>query len=216
MQAATRAGPGPAPAPFDAVTLWDVYTRHGGRADAPLAAALLSDANVELLTRVLRAKAVAQLGPLAPPPASLSIDACDAFSTALITGAIDHGWLAVNSRTLETTNRKILDAALKRLSIEQSTWHRWRTFAETGPQLEPRPETDHERADRKELQRPGLGKGLFNPWESYGEARGLVDTYQPFNGLSVREISDADDMRVQVVPWAPAAVHGQIPPFAKR
>jgi len=188
-----------------------VYRRNGGRTPAPLAVALLSDANVELLTRVLRAKALAQLGPLAPPPASIAVDACDAFSTALITGAVEHGWLAVTSRTLEAANRKILDAALTRLSIEQSTWHRWRTYAEKGRPLDPRPETDHERADRKELQRPGLGKGLFNPWESYGEARGLIDTYQPFNGLSVREISDADDMRVQVVPWAPAAVHGQIP-----
>lgn len=191
-------------------TLWDIFSTHcGTRRPQPLGRALLSDANVALLTQVFQQKAVAQLGALAPPLQALTVDACDAFSTALFKGAEELGWLDVTARTLETANRQILDWALFRLSTEQSTWQQWREFAEVGVRLDERPEFDDDRSNRKELQRPGLGKGLFNPWESYGETRGLVDKFQPFNGLSVHEISDADDMRVQVVPWAKPAVHGR-------
>ena len=197
------------------VTLWDVFLRNCTATQRarpnPLAVAILSDANIELITGILRQKAITQLGPLAPSSDALTVDSCDAFATALIVTATNMGGLDVRANTLESANRAILETTLSRLSTEQSTWQKWREYNKMGERLDERPEFDSDRADRKELQRPGVGKGVYNPWESYAEERGLIDTFQPFNGLSMREMSDSDDMRVQIVPWAPAAVHGQIP-----
>lgn len=191
-------------------TLWELYLAEGNRPVAPLAHALLSDANVALLTRVLQQKAALKLGALAPAPQDLTLTNCDAFATALMEGARALGYLALTDSTLLSANRHILGGAMFRLTTEQSTWARQKEFAEDGIQLEPRPESDTERGDRKESMRPALGHGLYTPWDAYAEERGLIDHFRPFNGLTPRDVTDSDDMRIRVVPWAAPAVHGRI------
>lgn len=194
-------------------TLWDVYLSEGGRRVAPLAKAILSDANVDLLTRTLQAKAVLKLGALAPAAADLTLPQCDAFANALMEGALSFGYLHVDASTLAAANKQIMEWTMVRLTTEQSTFARWREFMEVGvnPAMAPRPGCDTERADRKELQHPALGHGLYNPWEAYAEEHNLLDTFQPFNGLKPQDVTGSDDMRIQVVPWAPPARHGRIP-----
>ena len=197
-------------------TLWDIYLAEGGGSPAPLARAMLSDANVGLLTRAVQAKAVTVLGALSPDPEDLVLDRCDAFANSLIQTAITMGGQDVVASTLAAANKRVLAATMLCLSTEESTGARWREFLEQGvnPSMAPRPGGDHERADRKELQRAPLGTGLYSPWDAYAEKRGLFDTYQPFNGLDPRDVTGSDDLRVQLVPWAPPAAHGVVQGFS--
>lgn len=192
-------------------TLWGLYLEQGGRPTAPLARAILSDANVDLLTAALKIKARLKLGALSPPEEDLVITHCDAFATAVMEGALTLGYLAVTDSTLTAANKQIIQWTLVRLTTEQSTFQAWREFLEGGVRLDDRPAGDVDRQMRKELMRPAMGHGLYSPWEAYAEERGLIDHYRPFNGLTPRDVTDSDDMRVQVVPWAPPARHGRIP-----
>lgn len=192
-------------------TLWEIYLSEGGPRSAPLARALLSDANIDLLTHALRVKAAAKLGALSPAPEDLTLARCDAFANAVMTAALDLGDLAVNADTLGAANKQALEWTMVRLTTEQSTFQRWRAFAETGVEPLPRPEFDTARADRKELQHPLFGTGLYSPWDAYAEERKLFDVFRPFNGLNPQDVTDSDDLRIKLVPWAPPAVHGQIP-----
>lgn len=200
----------PAPSPKYA-TLWEVYLREGGSPRAPLARALLSDVNVELLTSALKLKARVKLGALSPPEQDLTLTHCDAFANALMQGALKMGFMGVTDATLAAANKQIMEWIMVRLTTEQSTFARWRDFMERGVPLDERPDMDTERAERKELMRPVMGHGLYSPWEAYAEQRHLIDEFRPFNGLTPQDVTDSDDMRVQLVPWAPPAVNGRIP-----
>lgn len=196
-------------------TLWDLYLSAGG-ADlgvAPLAVALLSDANVALLTRVLAGKAAALLGDLAPPPHDLVLGRCDAFSNGLMQVALDAGWLAVTPSTLAGANARVMTEVLKRLSSEASAFARWREFLEVGvnPAMAPRPGWDTDMGDRRELQHAPMGHGTYNPWEAIGERAGWLDRFAPDRGMTPQALSGSDDLRIRVVPWAPPAVHGVVP-----
>lgn len=187
------------------VTLFQFYCREGGgrRSDA-LAAVFLGDANQELLARALALRAHAVLGDMCPPPDALRVDTSDAVFNGVMTAARELGWLQVTAATLENINKEALERIMVALSTEQSTFARWKEFLEVGvnPAMAPRPGYDAERAERKELQHPTFGTGMFSPWDAYAEERGLFDSFQPYNGLSWREMSGSDDLRIKVLPWA--------------
>lgn len=188
------------------VTLWQIYVMEGGAPSAPLARALLSDANIALLTRVLQAKATTELGELSPQPQNLTLTHCDAFSNAIMDVALKQGWMGLSASSLTRANQEVIKHALLRLTTEQNQFAVWKRYLERGGSdaaLVPRPETDEERADRKELQRGPLGHNISSPWDTLGPQLGITQEYKPFNGFSARDISGSDDLRVQVVPWAP-------------
>lgn len=204
--------PLPASAAPQRATLYDIFLAEGGRrAGRGLPVALLSDANVALLTHALRLKASAKLGALCPP--DLSLEGSDAFANALMNVALELQWQGVSASTLAGANAEVLARALLRLSTESSTFARHKEFMELGvnPAMAPRPEFDAERAERKELQRPTFGHAAHSPWDAYAESRGLFDEFRPFNGLAPHEATGSDEWRVKVFPWAPAARHGAVP-----
>lgn len=188
-------------------TLWDIYMQHGGARRAPLARGLLSDANVALLTAALAAKATRLLGALTPPPPDLTVARCDAFATSLLTTALDMGALDLVPSTLGAANARIVASALTRLSAEASDGARWRAFLEQGvnPAMAPRPGVDTAVGDRRELQHAPLGRGVYSPLEAVAEAQGWYDRFQPYRGLSPRQMSGSDELRIRVIPAAVVA-----------
>lgn len=188
----------------DRATLLEIYRSLGGPACAPLAAAMLGDANVALLSRALALRVGARLaGTLAPAAEELTLRRSASFANALMNVAMERGDLAASAPNLEGANRRVLQLAGDAIVQDARLGARHRELLEGGVPLDERTCGDGGAAARREMRRGPAGVGISSPWDAYMFERNLLYETRPFHGLTPREMTGSDDWRIKTGLWAP-------------